>query len=158
MEIFKRNVCGGLPFRWSETIIFGVHSNFTYDRSSHWQVFFEISVPKNWLSGQQFFKKRFQHRCFTVKYAKFLRTSSLWKTSCGCFCYDSETYHMVNFICLLILVSFQFKLYIILINLVNIYHLIYRIQEKAPKIKKTTKKNQYTKSYLFICSFNSNRN
>ena len=60
-----------------------------------------------------------------------------------------------NFICLLILISFQFKLYRILINLVKVNNLIYCAQEKAPKIKRLI---QCIKSYLFICLFSNNRN
>ena len=48
------------------------------------------------------------------------------------FTYDSKTYDIGNlililwdFICLLILVSSQFNLYIVVINLVNVNHLIY---------------------------------
>ena len=33
-----------------------------------------------------FIKKRLQHRCFSVKFAKSLRTSFLQNTSGGCFC------------------------------------------------------------------------
>ena len=33
-------------FRYSETIVFGIHSNFTYDRSSRSQVLFKIEVLK----------------------------------------------------------------------------------------------------------------
>ena len=63
------------------------------------------------------------------------------------FTYDSEIYHIVKLYCLLILVSSQFKLYIILMNLINVNHLIYWIlinfsdifhyfcEEKTPKLK-----------------------
>ena len=55
----------------------------------------------------------------------------------------------------LILISFQFKLYMILISLVKVNHLIYCVQEKTPKIKRLI---QYVKSYLFICFFSDNMN
>ena len=79
---------------------------------------------------------------------------NLQNTSGGCFWYDSETYNMVKLICLLILISFQFKLHMILINLIKVNHLTYRVQEKNPKIKRF----QYVKSYLFICLFSNNMN
>ena len=36
-----------VEFRYSETIVFGIYSNFTYDRSSRSRVFFKIGVLKN---------------------------------------------------------------------------------------------------------------
>ena len=42
-----------MRFRYSETIVFGIHSNFTYNRSSCSQVFFKIGVLKNWPSDLQ---------------------------------------------------------------------------------------------------------
>ena len=44
---FSREICVA-RFRYSETIFFGIHSNFTYDRSSRSKVFFKIVVLKNW--------------------------------------------------------------------------------------------------------------
>ena len=41
-----------------------------------------------------------------------------------------------NFICLLILISFQFELYMIIINLVKVNQLIYFISGKTPKMKR----------------------
>ena len=61
----------------------------------------------------------------------------------------------LNFICLLILTSFQFELYMVIINLVKVNHLIYCVHEKTPKIKRFI---QYIKSHLFICLFSNNRN
>ena len=109
---------------------------------------------KNGFQTCNFIKKRFWYRFFTVKFAKFLRTHFLRNTSGGCFWYDSETYNMVKLICLLILISFQFKLHMILINLIKVNHLTYCAQEKIPKIKRF----QYVKSYLFICLFSNNMN
>ena len=105
------------------------------------------------LQACNFIRKRHQH-FFTVKFAKFLRTHFLRNISSGCFWYDSETYNMVKLICLLILISFQFKLHMILINLIKVNHLTYCVQEKIPKIKRF----QYVKSYLFICLFSNNMN
>ena len=56
---------------------------------------------------------------------------------------------------LLTLISFQFKMYMILINLVKVNHLIYCVQEKTPKIKRLIR---YVKLYLLICLFSDNRN
>ena len=109
---------------------------------------------KNGFQTCNFIKKRFWYRFFTVKFAKFLRTHFLRNTSSGCFWYDSETYNMVKLIYLLILISFQFKLHMILINLIKVNHLTYCVQEKIPKIKRF----QYVKSYLFICLFSNNMN
>ena len=60
-----------------------------------------------------------------------------------------------NSICLLILIPFQFKLHMIVINLAKVNHLIYCVHEKTPKIKRLI---QYIKSHLFICLFSNNRN
>ena len=109
---------------------------------------------KNGFQTCNFIKKRFRYRFFTVKFAKFFRISFLWNTSSGCFWYDSETCNMVKFICVLIQISFQFKLRMILINLIKVNHLTYCVQEKIPKIKRF----QYVKSYLFICLFSNNMN
>ena len=49
----------------------------------------------------------------------------------------------LNFICLLILISFQFKLYMIIINLVKVNYLILCVQEKTPNIERLI---QYIKS------------
>ena len=117
-------------------MVFGIHSNFTYDRSSRWQVFFKIGGFKKGCQSCNFFKKRFQYRFFPVKLATFLRTPFLRNTSGGCFWYDFETHDMVLFAGLLILISFQFKLYMILMNLVKVNHQIYCVQEKIPKIKR----------------------
>ena len=73
---------------------------------------------------------------FPVKLATFLRTPVLRNTSGGCFWYDFENHDMVLFAGLLILISFRFKLYMILMNLVKVNHLIYCVQEKIPKIKR----------------------
>ena len=43
-----------------------------------------------------FIKKRFQYRCFPVKFAKLLETPFLPNNSSGYFCYDSETYDMIK--------------------------------------------------------------
>ena len=131
-------------FCYSETIVSGIRSNFTYGRSSRLQVFFKIC--KTFRPAALL--KKFQYRFFNVKFAKLLRTPFLRNTSGGCFCYDSETYGMGNFIC-------QFKLYTILINLVNVNQLIYRVQENTLKIKIL---NKCLKSHLFICLFSNNRN
>ena len=109
---------------------------------------------KNGFQTCNFIKKRFRYRFFTVKFAKYLRTTFLRNTSGGCFCYDSETNNIVKLICLLILISFQFKLHTILINLIKVNHITYRVQEKIPKIERF----QYVKSYLFICLFSNNMN
>ena len=54
-------------------------------RSSRSQMFFKIDVLKNFtmVSGQacNLIKKRLQHRCFSVKFAKFSRTPDVSKTS-----------------------------------------------------------------------------
>ena len=116
--------------RYSETIIFGIRRDFTHDRSSR-QVFL-----KKGLLACNFIKKRFQ---FPAKFARFLRTPFLRKTFGGCFYYDSETCDMMKlylslylYFSWLYLISFCYKLYMILINLVNVNHLIYYVQEKPP--------------------------
>ena len=48
----KMSVVG---FRRSKFIVFGIHSNFTYDRSSRSQMFFKIGVLKNWPSDLQLY-------------------------------------------------------------------------------------------------------
>ena len=59
-------------------------------------MFFKIGVLKNFRKFHRktpvlepqtcnFIQKRFQHMCFPVKFAKFLRTSSLQNTSGSCF-------------------------------------------------------------------------
>ena len=65
------------------------------DRSSRSQIFFKIGVLKNfanftgkhlcWSLFWNFIKNRLQHRCFPVKFAKFLRTPFLQNTSGGYF-------------------------------------------------------------------------
>ena len=57
------------------------------------QVFF-----KNGFQNCNFVKKRFQHRFFPVRFAKFLRAPLFLRntTSGGCFWYDSETYDTVK--------------------------------------------------------------
>ena len=101
------NVCGGVPLQhetiiqfhgYSEAIVFGIHSNFTYDRSSRSQVFFKIDVLKKWFSDLNFVKKRFRCKFFPVKFAKLLRIPFLRNASVGCFWYGSETYDMVLFV------------------------------------------------------------
>ena len=104
--------------------------------------FLKIVSSKNGFQTCDFMKKRFRYRFFTVKFTKFLRTPFLRNTSGGCFFYDSETYNTVKLICLLILISFQFKLHMVLINLIKVNHLTYCVQEKIPKIKRF----QYVKS------------
>ena len=73
---------------------------YYYSRSSRAQILFKIAALKNLANfiGKQLLwslflikfqaKKRLQHKCFPVKYAKFLRTSSLQNTSGGCFYYS----------------------------------------------------------------------
>ena len=78
-------------FRYSETIVFEIDSNFIYDRISRLWMFL-----KTGLQTYNVIKKRSQYRCFSVKLAKFLRTPYLQNTSGGCFCYDSETYSMAK--------------------------------------------------------------
>ena len=75
-------------------------------RSSRSQMFFKIGVLKNFsmfakkhLCSSLFLiklgpwrpafllKKRFQHRCFPVNIAKFLRTAFLWNTFCSLYFY-----------------------------------------------------------------------
>ena len=66
-------------------------------RSSRSQMFFKIGVLKNFWSlfliklGPWrlafLLKKRFQHRCFPVNTAKFLRTAFLWNTFCSLYFY-----------------------------------------------------------------------
>ena len=70
---------------------------FQVYRSSRSQMFFGTGAPKNFamleflyneVAGLQvcnFIKKRLQHRCFSVKFAKSLRPSFLQYTSGGCF-------------------------------------------------------------------------
>ena len=53
---------------------------------------------KNGIQTCNFVKKRFRHRFFPVKFAKFLRIPFLRSISGGCFWYDSETYDMVLFV------------------------------------------------------------
>ena len=65
------------------------------NRSSRSQMFFKIDVLKNfpnftgkhqcWSCRPQGLKKRLQHRCFPVKFARFLRTTFLQNSSGGCF-------------------------------------------------------------------------
>ena len=82
-----------MVLRYSETIFFGIRSNFTYDRSrySSRQV-----LSKTGLQTCNFIKKRFQYRCFPVKFAKLLQIPFLPDNSSGYFCYDSETYDMIK--------------------------------------------------------------
>ena len=51
---FSREV-SVVGFRYSKTIVFGIHRNFTYDSSSRSQVFFKIGVLKNWPSDLQLY-------------------------------------------------------------------------------------------------------
>ena len=44
----KKRETSVVGFRYSETIVFWIHSNFTYNRSSRLEVFFKIGVLKNW--------------------------------------------------------------------------------------------------------------
>ena len=63
------------------------------NRSSRSQMFFKTGVLFNKVAGLQdckFIKKRYQHRCFPVNIAKFLRTAFLQNTSGG-YC---ETKHI----------------------------------------------------------------
>ena len=47
-----------------------------------------------------FIKKRLQHSCFPVKFAKFLRTPFLQNTSSGCFCVIRSTHVLwIKLIC-----------------------------------------------------------
>ena len=71
---------------------FQIHRSSRSGRCSSEQVLLKISqcwsfflmklqaMPKG-----NFIKKRLQHRCFSVKFAKYLRTSFLQTTSSGCF-------------------------------------------------------------------------
>ena len=60
-------------------------SEKTINRSSHPEVFCKKSVPRyfakftgiHWLRPATFLKKRLWHRCFSVTFAKFLRTPFL---------------------------------------------------------------------------------
>ena len=71
-------------------------------RSSRFQMFFKIGVLKNFSSPfliklgpwrlAFLLKKRFQHRCFPVNIAKFLRTAFLWNTF-----YSLYFYVMIEF-------------------------------------------------------------
>ena len=64
--------------------------NQRFSRSNRWQMFLKIGVLKNCanfanftgkhLCWSLFLKKRPQHRCFPVKFARFLRTSFLYRT------------------------------------------------------------------------------
>ena len=62
-------------------------------RSSRLQIFFKIGVLKNFAKFHRetpvlkslFHKKRLQHWCFPVRFAKFLKTLSLQNTSGGDF-------------------------------------------------------------------------
>ena len=59
-------------FRYSETIVFGIHSNFTYDRSSLSKVFFKIGVLKNW-PAKRFLETFFtEHCCFSNNFRLLL--------------------------------------------------------------------------------------
>ena len=70
---------------------------FQIYRSSHSRNFFGTSALKNiamlefifnkvaGFQARNFIKKRLQHRCFSVKFAKSLRASYLQNTSSGCF-------------------------------------------------------------------------
>ena len=70
---------------------------FQICRSSHSQMFFGTGALQNFamleflcnnvagLQAHNFIKKRLQHRCFSVKFAKSLRASFLQTTSSGCF-------------------------------------------------------------------------
>ena len=70
---------------------------FQIYRSSRSQMFFGTGALKNFamleflsnkvagLQACNFIKKRLQHRCFSVKFAKSLRASFLQNTSGGCF-------------------------------------------------------------------------
>ena len=77
------------------------------NKSSCWQMFFEIGVIKNFaiftgkhleslcnevaeLKACNFIKKRLQHKCFLVNIAKFLITAFLNNTSGGCFYMKDE--------------------------------------------------------------------
>ena len=83
--------------RYSQTIVFGIHSNFTYDRSSFSKVFFSIGVLKNWSVKRD-----------SCEICKVFKKPFLRDTFGGCFSYNSETYDMVKlYLSLMILVSFQ---------------------------------------------------
>ena len=74
-------------------------------RSSRFQMFFKVSVLKSFANFtgkhlcwglflknlqaeglQLFIEKSLQHKCFPLKFVKFLRTPFLQNTSGGCFC------------------------------------------------------------------------
>ena len=71
--------------RYSETILFGIHSNFTYDRSSRSKVFFKIGVLKNWPAKRD-----------SCEICKVFKKPFLPDIFGGCFSYNSETYDMVK--------------------------------------------------------------
>ena len=52
-----------------------------YSRSSHQRCSVKKSFHKNFPEACHFMKKRLQHRCFPVKFAKFLKTPILKNTS-----------------------------------------------------------------------------
>ena len=55
-----------------------------------WSLFFSKVVD---LQGCNSIKKRLQHRCFSVKFAKFLRITFFLQSTCGsCFCRQTDIY------------------------------------------------------------------
>ena len=79
-------------FRYGETIVFEIHSKFTYDRSSRSKVFVKIGLQKEiHVKFAEFLNKIF-HRTPLVTASVVILKSMIWR----------------NFI------SFQFKLYLIL--------------------------------------------
>ena len=64
-------------------------SIFCWVRNSCLHMFFTIGVLKNFETGKHLFW-RLQHRCFPVKFAKFLKTPFLQNICGGFFCWVNE--------------------------------------------------------------------
>ena len=85
-----------VPFIWH--FISGYYCNF---RSSRPEVFSKKGLLRNFAkfspAPYNFMKKRLEHRCFPVNFAKFLRASFSYNTCVGCFCisWQSEIVHFV---------------------------------------------------------------
>ena len=94
----EKYLCGSLYFNkvagWNPQTVRGSHwrcsvknvlKNFANFTGKHlcWSLnsLNKVSGLKEW----KFIKKRLQHRCFPVKFEKFLGTPFLQNTSCGCF-------------------------------------------------------------------------
>ena len=72
-------------FRYSETIVSGIHNNFTHGRSGRWKVFFKIGVLENWPAERD-----------SCELCKVFKKPFLPDTFGGCFSYNSETYDIVK--------------------------------------------------------------